>query len=149
MGRRARFLAAHDPSFRPDPPDVAHRGAGAHTRLVRAAERGAPGARPQHIDLLDRLLSVVSTAGNLTTDAHLAALAIEHQCELHSSDGDFAPRALLFGADRPDPYLHFHILGGELLQLLTRRWAADRWAYRVPQGIDLHRLRVRPVSLPC
>lgn len=31
-------------------------------------------------------------SGNLTatTDAHLAALAIEHQCELHSNDNDFA-----------------------------------------------------------
>lgn len=44
----------------------------------------------QHLDLLDRLLSAVGTAGNLTTDAHLAALAIEHQCELHSNDTDFA-----------------------------------------------------------
>lgn len=45
---------------------------------------------PQHVDLLDRLLSAAGTAGNLTTDAHLAALAIEHQCELHSNDNDFA-----------------------------------------------------------
>jgi uncharacterized protein len=45
---------------------------------------------PQHLDVLDRLLSTVGTAGNLTTDAHLAALAIEHQCELHSNDNDFA-----------------------------------------------------------
>ncbi len=42
-----------------------------------------------HLDVLERLLSVVGTAGNLTTDAHLAALAIEHQCELHSNDTDF------------------------------------------------------------
>jgi predicted nucleic acid-binding protein len=27
---------------------------------------------------------------NLTTDAHLAALAIEHQAELHSTDADFS-----------------------------------------------------------
>lgn len=47
-----------------------------------------PGAR--HLDILDRLLVAVGTAGNLTTDAHLAALAIEHQCELHSNDTDFA-----------------------------------------------------------
>jgi predicted nucleic acid-binding protein len=40
--------------------------------------------------LLDRLLSIAGTGGNLTTDAHLAALAIEHQCELHSNDNDFA-----------------------------------------------------------
>ena len=32
----------------------------------------------------------LGTAGNLTTDAHLAALAIEHQAELHSTDADFA-----------------------------------------------------------
>jgi uncharacterized protein len=47
-----------------------------------------PGA--QHLDILDRLLSTAGTGGNLTTDAHLAALAIEHQCELHSNDTDFA-----------------------------------------------------------
>jgi toxin-antitoxin system PIN domain toxin len=51
-------------------------------------ERLEPG--PQHLDLLDRLLTAAGTAGNLTTDAHLAALAIEHQCELHSNDTDFA-----------------------------------------------------------
>jgi hypothetical protein len=45
---------------------------------------------PQHLDLLDRMLTAAGTAGNLTTDAHLAALAIEHQCELHSNDTDFA-----------------------------------------------------------
>lgn len=44
----------------------------------------------QHLDVLDRLLSAAGAAGNLTTDAHLAALAIEHQCELHSNDTDFA-----------------------------------------------------------
>jgi predicted nucleic acid-binding protein len=36
------------------------------------------------------VLEAVGTAGNLTTDAHLAALAIEHQAELHSTDADFA-----------------------------------------------------------
>ena len=35
------------------------------------------------------LLTDLGTAGNLTTDAHLAALAIEHQAELHSADSDF------------------------------------------------------------
>ena len=45
---------------------------------------------PQHLDLLDRLLGSTGSAGNLTTDGHLAALAIEHQCELHSNDNDFA-----------------------------------------------------------
>ena len=35
------------------------------------------------------------TAGNLTTDAHLAALAIEHGAELCSTDADFARFKLL------------------------------------------------------
>lgn len=35
------------------------------------------------------LLRALGTAGNLTTDAHLAALAIEHQVELQSTDADF------------------------------------------------------------
>jgi uncharacterized protein len=47
-----------------------------------------PGAR--HAEILFGLLESVGTAGNLTTDAHLAALAIEHQAELHSTDADFA-----------------------------------------------------------
>jgi predicted nucleic acid-binding protein len=36
------------------------------------------------------LLESVGTAGNLTTDAHLAALAIEYHAELHTTDADFA-----------------------------------------------------------
>lgn len=47
-----------------------------------------PGRR--HASILFDLLEGVGTAGNLTTDAHLAALAIEHQCELCSTDSDFA-----------------------------------------------------------
>lgn len=47
-----------------------------------------PGAR--HAEILFGLLESLGTAGNLTTDAHLAALAIEHQAELHSTDSDFA-----------------------------------------------------------
>ena len=47
-----------------------------------------PGAH--HLDVLERLLTAVGTAGNLTTDAHLAALAIEHGLTLCSTDGDFA-----------------------------------------------------------
>lgn len=43
-----------------------------------------------HADILFRLIEQVGTAGNLTTDAHLAALAIEYQAELASTDTDFA-----------------------------------------------------------
>jgi toxin-antitoxin system PIN domain toxin len=66
-------------------------GAIAHVRAWFAqpnVERIDPG--PPHLDVLDKLLAAAGTAGNLTTDAHLAALAIEHQCELHSNDSDFA-----------------------------------------------------------
>lgn len=48
----------------------------------------APG--PGHTALLRRLLEPLGSAGNLTSDAHLAALAIEHGAELCSSDTDFA-----------------------------------------------------------
>jgi toxin-antitoxin system PIN domain toxin len=44
----------------------------------------------QHWRILRSLLSASGSAGNLTTDAHLAALAIEHECELCSCDADFA-----------------------------------------------------------
>lgn len=43
----------------------------------------------RHPALLRELLAHVGTAGNLTTDAHLAALAIEHGAELCSADADF------------------------------------------------------------
>jgi hypothetical protein len=47
-----------------------------------------PGDR--HAEIVFSLLETVGTAGNLTTDAHLAALAIEHQAAVHSTDADFA-----------------------------------------------------------
>ena len=43
-----------------------------------------------HATHVRALLEPLGTAGNITTDAHLAALAIEHQGELCSCDGDFA-----------------------------------------------------------
>ena len=46
-----------------------------------------PGAR--HASLLGRLLAGAGAAGNLTTDAHLAALAMEHHAALGSFDRDF------------------------------------------------------------
>ena len=53
-----------------------------HVRIVQ------PGHR--HPDLLFGFLRALGTAGNLTTDAHLAALAVEHGCTLCSTDTDFA-----------------------------------------------------------
>lgn len=45
---------------------------------------------PGHWGILRELLADGGTAGNLTTDAHLAALAIELGATLCSSDSDFA-----------------------------------------------------------
>jgi len=46
-----------------------------------------PGRR--HWSILVRLLSRLHAAGNLITDAHLAAIAMEYNAELHSNDADF------------------------------------------------------------
>ena len=43
-----------------------------------------------HAAVLRRLVEPLGTSGNLTTDAHLAALAIEHGAELCSADADFS-----------------------------------------------------------
>jgi hypothetical protein len=44
----------------------------------------------RHAAHLRQLLKPLGTAGNLSSDAHLAALAIEHGGELCSADTDFA-----------------------------------------------------------
>jgi uncharacterized protein len=45
---------------------------------------------PRHFTILRDLLAPLGTGGNLTSDAHLAALAIEHNALLCSCDSDFA-----------------------------------------------------------
>lgn len=45
---------------------------------------------PRHLSILRDLLLQSGTAGNLTADAHLAALAIELNAGLYSFDRDFA-----------------------------------------------------------
>jgi toxin-antitoxin system PIN domain toxin len=44
----------------------------------------------RHLSIVKDLFTATGVAGSLTTDTHLAALAIEHQCELHSNDSDFS-----------------------------------------------------------
>ena len=44
----------------------------------------------RHWPILRRLLGTLGAAGNLTTDAHLAALALENGATLCSTDNDFA-----------------------------------------------------------
>ena len=48
------------------------------------------GPGPRHLDLVQELMRAGHASGQLTTDVHLAALAIEHQAELCSNDTDFS-----------------------------------------------------------
>lgn len=48
-----------------------------------------------HLDIALGLLEEVGTAGNLTTDVQLAAVAIDQRAELHSNDTDFGRFAAL------------------------------------------------------
>ncbi len=55
----------------------------------------APGAHvihpaEPHLRILERLLRQVGTGGNLVTNAHRAAIAVERRCEVVSYDTDFA-----------------------------------------------------------
>ena len=52
------------------------------TRVVRPTDR--------HWTVFQEMLSDGQAVANLVTDAHLAALAIEHGCKLASTDSDFA-----------------------------------------------------------
>lgn len=52
---------------------------------VRLIEPG-----PGHVQHFEATCRATNAQGNLVTDAHLAALAIEHDCELASCDTDFA-----------------------------------------------------------
>lgn len=45
---------------------------------------------PKHWNIFKNLCRGISAAGKLTSDAHHAALAIEHGCEIVTADSDFA-----------------------------------------------------------
>lgn len=51
-------------------------------RVIQATE--------QHWELFQKMLRAGNATANLVSDAHLAALAVEHNCVLHSTDTDFA-----------------------------------------------------------
>jgi toxin-antitoxin system PIN domain toxin len=51
-------------------------------RIIQASE--------QHWELFQKMLRVGNATANLVSDARLAALAVEHNCVLHSTDTDFA-----------------------------------------------------------
>jgi hypothetical protein len=49
-----------------------------------------PQPTPRHYDVLQELVDATGVGGNLVSDAHVAALAIEHGAELCTYDTDFA-----------------------------------------------------------
>jgi toxin-antitoxin system PIN domain toxin len=48
-----------------------------------------PEATPGHFERVLALLEALGTAGNLVTDAQIAAVAIEHDAVVHTADADF------------------------------------------------------------
>jgi len=48
-----------------------------------------PESTPDHIERVLGLLADLATAGNLVTDAQIAAVALEHDAVVHPADADF------------------------------------------------------------
>ena len=81
-------LSTHPRVFpRPLTPDVASATLDAWLALDNV---GIVLEKDEHWSIMRPFVRVTGTAGNLTTDAHLAALAITHDAVLVSSDTDFA-----------------------------------------------------------
>jgi uncharacterized protein len=58
--------------------------------MARGGERVGASPTERHAEVLAGLLAQPGIHGNLVSDAHLAALAIEHGLILCSTDRDFA-----------------------------------------------------------
>jgi uncharacterized protein len=77
-----------NPRITPKPRSAAEAFASIESWLARGPSRIIhPGAN--HLSTLRRLAEAVGAAGNLTSDAHLAAIALEHDGEVISCDSDF------------------------------------------------------------
>jgi len=59
-------------------------------RWLAAEPAWTPLPTERHADVLGRLIAAYDLRGNLISDAHLAALAIEHGLTVCSADTDFA-----------------------------------------------------------
>lgn len=57
---------------------------------IMRANVAVPQPTARHYELLEELVAATGTGGNLVSDAHLAALAIEHGAELVSYDSDYS-----------------------------------------------------------
>jgi toxin-antitoxin system PIN domain toxin len=63
---------------------------GAAETWVQRSNVVVPAPTERHYRLVEELLNATGTGGNLVTDAHLGALAIEHGASVVSYDRDFA-----------------------------------------------------------
>ena len=45
---------------------------------------------PDHLTIMTEMLAAAGRGGNLVPDAHIAALAIQHDAEIHTNDRDFS-----------------------------------------------------------
>jgi uncharacterized protein len=81
-------IATHPRIFRPPSPIDDALGFMEDLLDQPTAVRLSPGAR--HWTIFARLCRESGATGNLVPDAYLAALALEHGCELVSNDADFA-----------------------------------------------------------
>jgi uncharacterized protein len=61
---------------------------GAANKWLTSALNGNE-ASPRHPSILRDLLQASGSAGNLTSDAHIAALAIEHRADIVTFDRNF------------------------------------------------------------
>jgi uncharacterized protein len=85
----AFLRVATNPRIRQSPMSMREATGHVHTWLGRKnVTLLEPG--PRHWEILAGLLIEAKVAGNLVSDAHLAAIAIEHGATLMSSDHDFA-----------------------------------------------------------
>lgn len=72
------------------------------TDLVEAEQVWIPNPGPRHAEIVGRLILESRATGNLVTDAHIAALAIEYGTPVCSFDSDFArfPEVMWFNPAR-------------------------------------------------
>ena len=81
-------ISTHPRAYeRPLSPDVAWRQVRA---WLDAEPAWVPSPTSRHGQVLGQLITAHHLRGNLVSDAHVAALAIEHGLELCSADSDFA-----------------------------------------------------------
>ncbi len=90
MGSRARFCPCHHASIDLEKSLTVREATERISSWLRCGNVSLIEPSPGHWERLRQTLARLGMAGNLTTDAHLAILALEHNAEIHSSDQDFS-----------------------------------------------------------